>query len=707
MTAQAGGKVGAEVVDQLFLNFFKTFKGEDGDFKYRIRIRQMAVPAPAPEGAPFGFKYVEVKSTTLFIDFSDLLVWDDVENGYKLANLLVDRPDEALGAARLALIELAKVEAPELVEKAKDDLAVGVRGLPIRVPLRSIERRHIGKLISFEGMVVKSTKHYVYVKKAAWVCKSCGETVYTESMGDKLVRPEHCPSCGKTAFEEDEARHKLVDWRRVTVQEPPEEVPPGQVPVTAEVELVNDLVRLANPGDKVVVTGIVRAVKRSQKDAKIALAVEATGLDVVAKETPIQITPEDERRIKELAARPDVEELILNSFAPSVHGLEPVKRALVLQLFGGVPKVFPDGVRVRGDIHLLLVGDPGTAKSQLLKYAASLAPRGVYTTGKGSTAAGLTATVVKDPESGTYALEVGALVLADLGLCAVDEIDKMDSKDRVAMHEAMEQQTVSVAKAGIVATLNARTAVLAAANPLFGRYDPNRPISENISLPPTILSRFDLIFLVRDVPNREADAELAAHIRAYHSGAGAVTPPPVDPTLLRKYIAYARANCRPRLTEAAGRKLEQFYVDLRSKAARPDSPVPITPRQLEALIRLAEAHAKMRLSDTVEERDADAAIDLMMQFLRSAGIDVETGEIDIDTVMTGKPKSQRERMALLWDMLKRALKENGGADVKRSDFVAMAVERGFDEDFVEKALAAWYDQGRIIEPKHGYIRPIF
>ena len=700
------GKTQVELLDELFLQFFKTFGDESGDFKYRARVRQMAVPAQLPEGFPFKFRYIEVKSTTLFIDFSDLLVWDNTEVGYKLANLLVDRPDEALNAARQALIELARVEAPDLLEKARDDLAVGVRGLPLRVPLRFIEREHIGKLVSFEGTIVKATPRYLYIKRAAWVCRNCEGIVYTDTVGDQLVKPEACPKCGKTSFEEDVKRHKLVDWRMITVQEPPEEVPPGQVPAVAEVVLYNDLTKAGNPGDKVVVAGIVRAVKKSWKDSKLSFVVEATGLDVVAKDVPVQITPEDERKIKELASRPDVEDLILASFAPSVHGLEPIKKAIVLQLFGGVPKVFPDGVRVRGDIHLLLVGDPGTAKSQLLKYAASIAPRGVYTTGKGSTAVGLTAAVVKDPGSGSYALEVGALVLADLGLCAVDEIDKMEAKDRVAMHEAMEQQTVSVAKAGIVATLNARTSVLAAANPLFGRYDPHRPVSENISLPPTILSRFDLIFLVRDAPDREWDAELAAHIRAHHTGSPAAAEPPIPPTLLRKYIAYARANCKPRLTEEAGKKLEEFYVELRSKAARPDSPVPITPRQLEALIRLSEAHAKMRLSDVVTEKDADAAIDLMMQFLKSAGIDVETGEIDIDVVMTGKPKSQRERMALLWDVLKRMLKENKGADVKRDEYIAVAVEKGFDESFVEKVLAAWYNEGRIVEPKPGYIRPI-
>jgi len=425
---------------------------------------------------------------------------------------------------------------------------------------------------------------------------------------------------------------------------------------------------------------------------------------VVAKDAPVQITPEDEARIRELASRPDVEELIVSSIAPSVHGLWEVKRAIALQLFGGVPKVFPDGLKARGDIHVLLVGDPGTAKSQLLKYAASLAPRGVYTSGKGSTAAGLTAAAVKDPETGAFALEVGALVLADLGLCAIDEIDKMDPKDRSAIHEAMEQQTVSIAKAGIVATLNARASVLAAANPLFGRYDPSKPLGENIALPPTILSRFDLIFLVRDEPSREADAALAAHIRAHH--AGAPPKPPIDPALLRKYIAYARVNCRPRLAEEAGRRLEEFYVEMRQRAAGSGSPIPITPRQFEALIRLAEAHAKMRLSPTVDERDAEAAIELVSAFLKSACIDAETGEIDIGIVMAGRPKSQAEKMALLWDVLKRLHQEGGRQPVKKSDFLAAAEARGIDAAFAERVLAAWHEKGMVVEPKQGYVEPI-
>ena len=698
-----GPRLGGETWDERFLRFFQTFKDAGGEHKYRARVRRMAEPAPAPEGLPLEFKYVLVKSTMLVIDFSDLLAWEDAETGYVLADLLVEKPEEALEAARQALVELARVEAPDLHARARHLLRVGVRGLPTRIPLRAIGKEHVGKLVSFKGIVTRAKPKSGLVEKAAFVCRKCKHVHYAWPEGFKLAKPRKCERCGEGPVDFDFRLSEVRDWRRLHVQEPPEELPPGNVPVRAVVDVFDDLVDLANPGDEVVVTGIVRGVLRG---AETTYYVEAVGLDVAAKEEPVVITPEDERRIREVASRPDVEELIVSSIAPSIKGLEDVKLAIALQLFGGNTVVYPDGLRSRGDIHILLVGDPGTAKSQLLKYAAMLAPRGVYTSGKGATAAGLTATVVKDPETGAYTLEAGALVLADMGLCAIDEIDKMDAKDRVALHEAMEQQTVSIAKAGIVAVLNARTSILAAANPTFGKYDPNRPLSENISLPAPILSRFDLIFVLRDEPSREADGALAAHVRAYRGGAGAAQAPPLDPAFLRKYIAYARANCRPRISEEAGRKLEEFYVEMRQKAARAGSPVPITLRQFEAMLRLAEAHAKMRLSPVADERDAEAAIRLMTAFLRSACVDAETGEIDINIVMAGRPRSQAERMALLWDLLKRMYQENGRQPVRRADFVEAAVEKGFDEAFVEKALQSWYERGLIVEPKLGYVAPI-
>jgi len=343
--------------------------------------------------------------------------------------------------------------------------------------------------------------------------------------------------------------------------------------------------------------------------------------------------------------------------------------------------------------------------SQLLKFVARVAPRGVYTTGKGSTAAGLTAAVVRDKATGEYYLEAGALVLADGGVCCIDELEKMESRDRVAIHEAMEQQTISIAKAGIVATLNARCAILAAANPAYGRYLPNRTLAENIDLPVTILSRFDLIFIIRDEPEQSRDTALARHITMLHQGA---TPEEfrdiIPPDLLRKYIAYARKYVKPKLSPEAARRIEQFFLELRRQSQGPNSPIAITARQLEALIRLAEAEARMALRPVVTLEDAEAAIRLMMEFLKSAGMDLSSGTLDIDIVMAGRPRSQQEKLARLMDIIKSMEEEKG--KVKVSELIKRAEEEGIDREFVEKAIETLKRQGELYEPKPGYIKRV-
>jgi len=287
----------------------------------------------------------------------------------------------------------------------------------------------------------------------------------------------------------------------------------------------------------------------------------------------------------------------------------------------------------------------------------------------------------------------------------IDEFDKMDPRDRVGIHEAMEQQTVSIAKAGIVATLNARASILAAANPAFGRYIYNRPVTENIDLPVTILSRFDLIFVITDRPDKEYDTKLAEYVLDFHRGKypEALEENIIDKDLLKKYIAYARKNIHPVLSEEAKNKIVKFYVEMRSKSEEPDSPIAITPRQLEALVRLAEAHAKMALNEIVTEEDAEAAINLITYFLRSVGVDVETRRIDIDIVMTGKPKSQRDKIMMIMDLIKDMIEENNGNPVKREDIIQRAVEKGLDENFVRKVIEKMHENGELIEPKPGYI----
>ena len=675
------------------MDFIKDYR-VGGREKYREALRRMSAE----------------NGVSLVIDFDDLLSYDRV-----LADILVESPSVFLESASKAIQQVMMVEDPEYAQKVKTFHA-RIRRLPesFHVKIREIRARHLGKLIAVEGIVTKISPVKQELVEAVFRCKTCGHEEVVRQEEGSLVKPTQCPECSREGRKSQgfvlvAEKSRFVDVQKFVLQEKPEELPPGQLPRSIEVVVRDDLVDTVRPGDRVTVVGFLR-VEEDKKFLKNAPPVyhpymEANYVEVAAKETlDVEITPEDEKKILELSRREDLEELIVNSIAPSIYGYREVKLAIALLLFGGVPKVYPDGIRVRGDIHILLIGDPGTAKSQLLRYVSFIAPRGIYTSGKGATAAGLTAAVVKEKNSGEFYLEAGALVLADGGIACIDEFDKMEARDRVSIHEAMEQQTVSIAKAGIVATLNARASILAAANPAFGRYLPNRNIAENIDLPVTILSRFDLIFILRDTPNREKDRELAQYVIDFHREA---YPQELEnlipPQLLKKYIAYARKHVRPRLSEEAKAKIVDFYVSMRARSEEPESPITITPRQLEALIRLSEAHARMHLRSVVTEKDAEVAIQLMEHFLRNVGIDIATKTVDIDTVMTGQPKSQREKIILLLDIIKELVRSNNGNPVKVEDVVKEAQARGLDEAFVRKVLEKLYESGEIMMPRQGYI----
>ena len=372
-----------------------------------------------------------------------------------------------------------------------------------------------------------------------------------------------------------------------------------------------------------------------------------------------------------------------------------------MQLFGGSAKQLEDETKLRGDIHILIVGDPGIGKSQILKYVSRLAPRSIYTSGKGTTGAGLTAAAVRD-ELGGWSLEAGALVLGDQGNVCVDELDKMRSEDRSALHEALEQQTVSIAKAGIMATLNSRCSVLAAANPKFGRFDRYKVLAEQIDLPAPIISRFDLIFVIEDKPGKEKDAELADHILKTHQYT--TIDYEIEPELLRKYIAYARKNCNPRLTDEANTVLKEFYVSTRNSNVEEQGPVPITARQLEAIIRLSEASAKIKLKDTVDKEDAEKAVRLQMACLKEVGVDPDTGEIDVDIVSGVTPKSDRDKIQRVTEEIKLLEEEFAGQaplDVLLSN---MSEKYGVSEDKTEQILRNLVHKGVIYQPTHGYFR---
>ncbi|AKG39152.1 Minichromosome maintenance protein MCM [Infirmifilum uzonense] len=677
--------------------FLKDFRAPDGREKYREMIRRMSAE----------------NSVSLVVDFEDILLYDKT-----LADTLTETPSVFLEAASKAVYEVMSVENPEYAQRVRD-FHVRIRKLPeaLHVKIRDVRAKHLGKLLAIEGIVTKISpvKHELIV--GVFRCKTCGHEQEVKQESEGFTKPTVCPRC------EEEGRRsqgftlvieksKFVDIQKFVLQEKPEELPPGQLPRSIDVVVREDLADIVRPGDRATVIGFMR-VEEDKKLLKNTPPIfhpyiEANYIEVATKESlDVEITPEDEKKILELSRREDIEELILNSIAPSIYGYKEIKRAVALLLFGGVPKIYPDGVRVRGDIHILLIGDPGTAKSQILRYVASLAPRGIYTSGKGASAAGLTAAVVREKNSGEFYLEAGALVLADGGVACIDEFDKMEARDRVSIHEAMEQQTVSIAKAGIVATLNARASILAAANPVFGRYIPGKNISENIDLPVTILSRFDLIFVIKDTPNRERDRELAQYVVDFH---GETYPEALSHTvpadLLKKYVAYARKNIRPKLSAEAKSKIVEYYVAMRSKSEDPNSPIAITPRQLEALIRLAEARARLHLRPVVIEEDAETAIELMEFFLRNVGIDTQTKTIDIDTIMTGQPKSKREKIITILDTIRHLVKENNGECVEIKTVIEELTSRGIDESMVREVIESFVREGELMTPRRECIKPV-
>ncbi|MGP3666990.1 MAG: minichromosome maintenance protein MCM [Candidatus Bathyarchaeota archaeon] len=657
--------------------------------KYRNLIKQMAL----------------TDRSSITIDFFDLLDFDSM-----LAKALLEKPEKFLNEyaveALRSQLKIEDKEYAELVEK----FYVRVKGLPEKTSLRSIGAKHVGKLISFDGIVVRSTPARPLLTEALFKCR-CGQLISVPQDGLFIKRPLKCPNCARdkeSGFELDVEKSNFISFQELRVQERPEELPPGQLPRYVDVFVVDELVDVSRPGDRVVVTGIVKArpevLPGKGKLRSFLTYVEANNIETLGKELEtIEISHEDEKKILEIAKRDFVHKDIIDSIAPSIYGYDDIKEAIMYLLFGGVSKTTPEGNTIRGDIHVLLIGDPGTAKSQLLKYVARIAPRGIYTSGRGTTAAGLTAAVLRE-KAGGMVLEAGALVLADKGVAAVDEIDKMRDEDRVAMHEMMEQQTVSVAKGGIVAMLNARTSILAAANPTHGRYEDRLSVADNINLPVVILSRFDLIFIQRDIPEKNVDEKLSEHILNVHRSGGVAVTPPIPPDLLRKYISYARAKIHPRLTDEAVNHLRQFYLKMRELSSGEGAPIAITPRQLEALIRITEARARAALREEATKMDAEAAIRIMEKSLRSIGVlKEEAGVADIDVLMTGKPATLRDKITTILTLVSEMEKESEKVNLEEL-YDKLAQKHGVDRMTAEDVIRRLIKEGTLYSPEPGYVK---
>ncbi len=671
-----------EAVDpqERFLEFFKTEE-------YRQKISQMAIAG----------------RESIIADFEELFAFDQ-----KLAEILLEKPDEYLKHANNAAYAQLQIEDPEYAERI-ETVTVRIVQLLEKAQLRKLGSNNIGRLALVEAIVVRSTPVRPMVMQASFKCKRCGTITRIDQTGQFLRAPFECsdPSCrAKGPFEFVQEESAFIDSQDLRLQERPEDLPAGQLPRTLNVKLVgSEIVDVARPGDHVSIVGIVRAFAPSRpgvgKLRTFILYLDANSIEVLGKEPETTLpSPEEEEKILEFAKDPWIHRKIVNSIAPSIYGYEHVKEAIMYLLFGGVPKTLPD-ITVRGELNALLIGDPGTAKSQLLQYVARIAPRGLYTSGRGTTAAGLTAAVIRE-KGGGMNLEAGALVLADKGVACIDEMDKMRPEDRVAIHEAMEQHTVSVAKGGIVATLNARTAILAAANPALGRYEPHRTVAENISLPVTILSRFDLIFVLRDVPNEEADGKMADHILEIHRKGLSPAEPPMQSELMRKYVSYAK-GIRPVLTNEALKRLSDFYLAMRSASEAEGSPVAITARQLESLVRIAEARARAALRKEVLAEDAEAAVSIMKRSLEEVGIDVTSYKIDIDLIMTGKPKSVRDRLQIILSTLIEMEKETGIVE-KVALLSELESKYKVSRGETERLIAQLLREGTIYEPREGCLK---
>jgi replicative DNA helicase Mcm len=678
----------AALSNQLEL-FLRGFKDKDDNYKYFDRINHMMAS----------------NSTSLIADYIDL----DVANP-EIAKLITYRPDETLEAFNEAVVSILREIHFDYAEEIKEKIKVRIGNYTVQKGLRDINAEVIDKLIGVSGMVVRSSEVKPLAKKIGYRCLNCDAINEAQLKGLSLRKPTKCINCSEKELEMDPENSIFTDFQLVRLQELPEDLPAGQLPHYVEVTVMDDLVDRCRPGDRVLLTGIVRIeheqIAPQAKTNLFRLRMEGNNIEYLGglagtKDTRtlerMAISGEDEKQIFAIAGKPDAYDKLIASFAPHIYGHEIIKEAILLLIVGSVTKKLDDGSTRRGDINIFLVGDPGTAKSEMLKYAAKIAPRGLYTSGRGTTAAGLTAAVIRD-KSGIMMLEAGAVVLGDQGLVCIDEFDKIKPEDRSSLHEVMEQQTCSVAKGGIVATLNARTSILSAANPMYGKYDVFKNITENVNLPIPLLTRFDLIYVIRDTPEREKDSRIASHILEIHRDVEHAAQPAIEMDLFRKYLAYAK-QIEPKLTIEVINALRDYYMKMRNVDS--EGMITVTPRQLEGLIRLATARARLLLQDNVKIEDAERAIYLVQRMLETAGVDVNTGKVDLG-VLHGKPHSEISKLKLFMEVF-NGISGQDKNDVEEKNFINELVKTGkFSEDEAKTYIKKAMQNGQIYERRSGF-----
>ena len=600
--------------------------------------------------------------------------------------------------------------------RTKIDLDVVPVGIPdelYEVEISGLRKEHLYRTVKLRGLVRKATPVRPRMEIGNFECdwerhrNSFIQDFFT------IKEPTRCTSegCKCTDFKLRDDLSQYIDSQKIEIQEFPEDLPPGAQPERLSAYFESSLAHKVQPGDRVALVGIIKPKAQFQgrrQKSEFDIYLYAHSIDEkVGEDEDVEPTPAELIEIKELSLREDISNRIRDSIAPTIFGMEWEKSALALQQFGGVDKELPDGTRIRGDIHMLMMGDPGLAKSQLLRSASRIAPRGVMATGKSTSAAGLTAAAVRDEfGEGRWSLEAGTLVLASGGIACIDEIDKMSEEDRSAMHEAMEQQTISIAKAGINAQLKSKCSVLAAANPRRSRFDMTMPLPPQVNMPVSLLSRFDVFFIITDSPDPDRDKLLADRILESHRAGEALTPGeipdedttrnlegPIDTRLLKLYISYAR-RLRPIMTHQAQTRIKEYYTKLRSvyhNIEDQDKTMPITPRQLESIIRLAEANAKMYLSDSVDLKHAESAIELMDLFLN-----VTLGG-DVDFAFFGLDAEQRRKETDPRTALLEILANGPSEGMDEQEIYDSMEEKGFSRKKSELTLKQMREEGIILQ----------
>jgi len=687
---------------QRFEDFYRLFQEKPGAYKYQDQINVISAKG----------------GNTLIILYEDLLASEP-----DVAELLKQDPEALLEDAIEAFKNLLKFQGSKLTNQnyfvrltTKDKVST------LFIPLRGLRAKHISTLVWSNGILVRCSTIRPKIIKASFECNLCGAQFDIIQLTSRIRWPKfcvnkRCKAKAQTDFRLISKSSEFIDWQSVMIQEIPEDLPSGRIPRSVQAILTHDLVDTVKPGDRVKLMGVFKSVlaqsTKSYNSTLFKTFFDINFIDPEDKsEDTIDLSKEDMKKIEDLSKEPFIQKKIARSIAPDIYGREDLKIASALSLFAGTRKKKPGGGYKRGDIHILFVGDPGTGKSEILKSAIEISPRGLYTSGKGSSAVGLTAAVIKDTDTGQMNLEAGVVVLANGGVAAIDEFDKMDTADRSALHEAMEQQTVSIAKAGIVATLKAQTAIIAAANPYSGRYDRYKTPTQNIRLPPSLLSRFDLIFIVVDKPNPADDAQMAEFIlknsmmnseETLEESDTSVAP--ISRDLLKKYIKHARRTCNPVLSDEAKERIKEFYLGLRGQYDSEDAIISILARNLDALVRLSEAYTKMALRDKVLKEDVEEIIKLFKRYLKDTGYDETTGKIDMDRIFIGQSRSNLNKLETTMNRLKEIFEENNWKALEKSNVIQiLELEENLDKKFIENALDELIKEGTLYEPKSNQLK---